>query len=83
MQLEAMAARVKRSVERAEATIEALLTLATSELGPTAQEAIDLATAAEDALDAAQAAIGEREIEVRRRARARASSRRSGAAASA
>ena len=33
-QLEAMAARVKRSVERAEATIEALLTLATSELGP-------------------------------------------------
>ena len=32
-QLEAMAARVKRSVERAEATIEALLTLATSELG--------------------------------------------------
>ncbi len=30
-QLEAMAARVKRSVERAEATVEALLTLATSE----------------------------------------------------
>jgi signal transduction histidine kinase len=64
-ELEAMAARVKRSVERAEATIEALLTLATSELGPTAQETIDLATAAEDALDAAQAAIVDREIEVR------------------
>src|SRR5581483_10726152 len=43
-QLEAMAAEVKRSVERAEATVEALLTLATSELGPTAQEATDLAT---------------------------------------
>ena len=63
-QLEAMAARVKQSVERAEATIEALMTLATSELGPTAQEAIDLATAAEDALDTAQATIEQREINV-------------------
>jgi signal transduction histidine kinase len=63
-QLEAMAARVKRSVERAEATVEALLTLATSELGPTAQEAIDLATAAEDALDATHAAIDQRHITV-------------------
>jgi signal transduction histidine kinase len=63
-QLEAMAARVKRSVERAEATVEALLTLATSEVGPTAQEAIDLATAAEDALDATHAAIDERHITV-------------------
>jgi signal transduction histidine kinase len=63
-QLEAMAARVKRSVERAEATVEALLTLATSELGPAAQEAIDIATAAEDALDATQAAIDQREIKV-------------------
>ena len=63
-QLEAMAARVKRSVERAEATVEALLTLATSELGPTAQEAIDLATAAEDALDATHAAIDQRQITV-------------------
>jgi signal transduction histidine kinase len=63
-QLEAMAARVKRSVERAEATVEALLTLATSELGPTAQEAIDLATAAEDALDATHGAIDQRHIKV-------------------
>ena len=63
-QLEAMAARVKRSVERAEATVEALLTLAISEVAPTAQEAIDLATAAEDALDAAQAAIDQRQITV-------------------
>ena len=63
-QLEAMAARVQRSVERAEATVEALLTLATSELGPTTQEAIDLATAAEDALDATHAAIDQRHIKV-------------------
>ena len=63
-QLEAMAARVKRSVERAEATVEALLTLATSEVGPTAQDAIDLATAAEDALDATHAAIDQRHIKV-------------------
>jgi signal transduction histidine kinase len=63
-QLEAMAIRVERSVERAEATVEALLTLATSELGPTAHERIDLATAAEDALDATRAAIAQRDIHV-------------------
>ena len=63
-QLEAMAARVKRSVERAEATVEALLTLATSELGLSAREAIDLATAAEDALDATHSAIDHRHIKV-------------------
>ncbi|HET7046921.1 MAG TPA: HAMP domain-containing sensor histidine kinase [Solirubrobacteraceae bacterium] len=63
-QLEAMAAQVKRSVERAEATVEALLTLATSELGPAAQEAIDLATAAEDAVDATHTAIDQRHIKV-------------------
>jgi signal transduction histidine kinase len=63
-QLAAMAARVNRSVERAEATVEALLTLAISEVGPTAQEAIDLATAAEDALDATQAAIDQHQITV-------------------
>jgi signal transduction histidine kinase len=59
-QLEAMAERVKRSVEQAEATVEALLALATSQLGPAAREEIDLATAAEDALDA----IDRRDIEV-------------------
>jgi signal transduction histidine kinase len=63
-QLEAMAARVQRSVMRAEATVEALLTLASSELGPTAQDAIDLATAAEDALDVTHAAIDQRHITV-------------------
>jgi signal transduction histidine kinase len=63
-QLEAMAARVKRSIERAEATVEALLTLATSELGPAAHEPVDLATAAEDALDATHATIDQRRIKV-------------------
>ncbi|MGH2894546.1 MAG: sensor histidine kinase [Solirubrobacteraceae bacterium] len=63
-QLEAMAERVKRSVERAEQTIEALLTLATSEAGTTLGEAIDLATAAEDALEAAHAAIDHRRLTV-------------------
>ncbi|MBV8218063.1 MAG: HAMP domain-containing histidine kinase [Solirubrobacterales bacterium] len=63
-ELEAMGERVKRSVERAEATVEALLALATSELGPAAREPIDLATAAEDALDATHAAIDQRHIKV-------------------
>jgi signal transduction histidine kinase len=47
-----------------ERLLEALLTLATSELGPTAHEDVDLATAAEDALDATHAAIDQRHIEV-------------------
>ena len=63
-QLEAMADRVERSVVRAEATVEALLTLATSEVGPATHESIDLATAAEDALDATHAATDQRHIKV-------------------
>src|ERR1700733_11258835 len=63
-QLEEMAERVRRSVQRAEATIEALLTLATSEFGVTRLEGLDLATAAEDAIDAARSAIDQREIHV-------------------
>lgn len=63
-QLEAMAAEVMRSVTRAEATVEALLTLATSELGPAAQQTVDLATAAEDALDDARGSIVERGLTV-------------------
>ncbi len=63
-QLETMAIRVAWSVQRAEATIEALLTLATSEAGPSAREPIDLATAAEDALDSARAVIAQRGITV-------------------
>jgi signal transduction histidine kinase len=56
-QLEAMAERVRRSTERAEATIDALLTLAISERGAASHEPVDLATATEDALDASSAAI--------------------------
>jgi signal transduction histidine kinase len=57
-QLEAMAVRVRRSVERAERMIEALLTLAVSDRGElTRAETFDLATAAEDAVDAAAAHI--------------------------
>jgi signal transduction histidine kinase len=63
-QLEAMANRVKRSVERAEVTVEALLTLATSELGTTALEPVEISIAAEDALDAAQATIEQRGIQI-------------------
>lgn len=63
-QLEAMAAQIKQSVEHAQATVDALLTLATSELGPTTQEPIDLATVAEDALDATETAIHQRQIKV-------------------
>ena len=63
-QLEEMAERVRRSVLRAEATIEALLTLATSELGATVVEGVDLATAAEDALDAARGEIDLHDIHV-------------------
>jgi signal transduction histidine kinase len=63
-QLEAMAIRVKRSVERAEATIEALLALARSEAGRATEEPIDLATAAEDALDATHTAIDQGHITV-------------------
>jgi signal transduction histidine kinase len=58
-QLEAMAAKVHRSAQRAQATVDALLTLATSEHGPASEEPVDLATAAEDALDAASASIAE------------------------
>jgi signal transduction histidine kinase len=63
-QLEAMAIRVKRSIERSQDTIEALLTMATSELGPQSDEAVDLATATEDALDVEATAIAERGLEV-------------------
>jgi signal transduction histidine kinase len=63
-QLEEMADQVKRSVERAEATIEALLTLASSEVSSSAGGLVDLATAAEDALDANQRAITARNLTV-------------------
>jgi signal transduction histidine kinase len=56
-QLEDMAAEVRGAVDRAEALIEALLTLARSDRGTAAVEPADLAVLAEDALDAAAPAI--------------------------
>lgn len=56
-QLEDMAVRVRRSIGRAEAVIGALLTLAVTDQGPASSEFIDLATSAEDAIDAVKADI--------------------------
>jgi signal transduction histidine kinase len=56
-QLEAMAAEVRQAVDRAEALIEALLTLARSDRGRWPREPLDVAVLAEDALDAAAPAI--------------------------
>ena len=57
-QLEAMAVRVRRSIDRAENMIDALLTLAVSDQGRLASsEPFDLATAAQEALDVAAAEI--------------------------
>jgi signal transduction histidine kinase len=58
-QLEAMAAKVRRSLARTEATVDALLTLAASEQATVSREPVDLATATEDALDGAAASITE------------------------
>jgi signal transduction histidine kinase len=50
-QLETMAEKVGRSIDRADRIIDALLTLAVSNQGLELVEPLDLATAAEDALD--------------------------------
>jgi signal transduction histidine kinase len=63
-QLEAMAIRVKRSIDRAGATIEALLALATSELPPETEESVDLVLAAEETIDAMSSAIAKRGLTV-------------------
>jgi len=52
-QLTEMAVRVRRSVDRAESMVEALLTLAVSDQGKLSTEFTDLATWTEDAIDAA------------------------------
>ncbi|HEX6447855.1 MAG TPA: HAMP domain-containing sensor histidine kinase, partial [Trebonia sp.] len=52
-QLTDMAVRVRRSIDKAESMIEALLTLAVSDQGKLSTEFTDLATLAEDAIDAA------------------------------
>jgi signal transduction histidine kinase len=64
-QLEAMAAEVRHAAERAEALIEALLTLARSDRGQGPRSALDMAVFAEDALDAAAAAIKAGSLTVR------------------
>lgn len=50
-ELVGMGSDVRTAVDRAEALVEALLTLARSERGPTAREHVDLATILEDVLD--------------------------------
>jgi signal transduction histidine kinase len=52
-QLTEMAVRVRRSIDRAETMVEALLTLAVSDQGELSTEFTDLATWAEDAIEAA------------------------------
>ena len=52
-QLTGMAVRVRRSIDKAESMIEALLTIAVSDQGKLSSEFTDLATLAEDAIDAA------------------------------
>jgi signal transduction histidine kinase len=56
-QLEDMAGRVRRSIDRAENMIEALLVLAISDQGVTSSEILDLSAMAEDALELAAPAI--------------------------
>ncbi|HEY1000693.1 MAG TPA: HAMP domain-containing sensor histidine kinase [Streptosporangiaceae bacterium] len=56
-QLEDMADRVRRSIDRAENMIEALLVLAISDQGVTSSELLDLSAVAEDALELAAPGI--------------------------
>jgi signal transduction histidine kinase len=63
-QLEAMAIEVRHAADRAEALIEALLTLARSDRGAGPPEPLDVAALAEDALDVAAPAIRARPVTV-------------------
>jgi signal transduction histidine kinase len=63
-QLKDMAVRVRRSIDRAEAMVEALLTLAVSDQGKLSTEFSDLATWAEDAIDAATPEIERLDLHV-------------------
>jgi signal transduction histidine kinase len=63
-QLETMATEVRQAADRAEALIEALLTLARSDRGQGPRSAFDMAVFAEDALDAAAATIKARSLTV-------------------
>ncbi|MCW2933741.1 MAG: two-component sensor histidine kinase [Actinomycetia bacterium] len=59
-----MAVRVRRSIDQAETMIEALLTLAVSDQGKLSTEFTDLATWAEDAIDAAAPEIERLDLHV-------------------
>ena len=63
-QLTDTAVRVRRSVDRAETMVEALLTLAVSDQGTLSTEFTDLATCAEDAIDAAAPEIEHLDLRV-------------------
>ena len=63
-QLTDMAVRVRRSIDKAESMIEALLTLAVSDQGKLSSEFTDLATWAEDALDTAAPEIERLDLKV-------------------
>ncbi len=63
-QLTDMAVRVRRSIDRAEGMVEALLTLAVSDQGKLSTEFTDLATWAEDAIDAAAPEIERLDLHV-------------------
>ncbi len=63
-QLADMAVRVRRSIDRADSMVEALLTLAVSDQGKLSTEFTDLATWAEDAIDAAAADIDRLDLRV-------------------
>jgi signal transduction histidine kinase len=63
-QLESMAIEVRQAADGAEKLIDALLTLARSDRGPTGTEFVDLATAAEDAIDATAGQLAAADITV-------------------
>jgi signal transduction histidine kinase len=63
-QLTDTAVRVRRSIDRAETMVEALLTLAVSDQGKLSTEFTDLATWAEDAIDTAAPEIGRLDLRV-------------------
>jgi signal transduction histidine kinase len=63
-QLTDMAVRVRRSIDRADAMVEALLTLAVIDQGKLSTEFTDLATWAEDAIDAAAPEIERLDLRV-------------------
>jgi len=63
-QLTDTAVRVRRSIDRAESMVEALLTLAVSDQGKLSTEFSDLATWAEDAIDAAAPEIERLDLHV-------------------